>query len=109
MSFVGLAKYYRQFVQNFAHTCAPLTDLFRKDAESVWGDTQQLAFDALKHGLSNAPTLAVADPKLPYVRWTDASDVAVGAILCQDHGNGPLLIVYESRKMHASREELHYS
>ncbi|CAI7797407.1 unnamed protein product [Closterium sp. NIES-53] len=98
-SFIGLAKYYRKFIFNFSHICAPLTDLFRQGAVFQWGLPQQTAFTAIKSALTSAPVLTVADPSRPYFIWTDASDVAVGAILCQDHGHGMQPLAFESRKL----------
>ncbi|CAI7846088.1 unnamed protein product, partial [Closterium sp. NIES-53] len=98
-SFIGLAKYYRKFVFNFSHICAPLTDLFRQGAAFQWGRLQQTAFNSIKSALTSAPVLTVADPSRPYFIWTDASDVAVGAILCQDHGHGMQPLAFESRKL----------
>ncbi|CAI7893870.1 unnamed protein product [Closterium sp. NIES-54] len=98
-SFIGLAKYYRKFVFNFSHICAPLTDLFRQGAAFQWGRPQQTAFNSIKSALTSAPVLTVADPSRPYFIWTDASDVTVGAILCQDHGHGMQPLAFESRKL----------
>ncbi|CAI7932609.1 unnamed protein product, partial [Closterium sp. NIES-54] len=98
-SFIGLAKYYRKFVFNFSHICAPLTDLFRQGAAFQWGRPQQTAFNSIKSALTSAPVLTVDDPSRPYFIWTDASDVAVGAILCQDHGHGMQPLAFESRKL----------
>ncbi|CAI7854072.1 unnamed protein product, partial [Closterium sp. NIES-54] len=98
-SFIGLAKYYRKFVFKFSHICAPLTDLFREGATFQWGRPQQTAFNSIKSALTSAPVLTVADPSRPYFIWTDASDVAVGAILCQDHGHGMQPLAFESRKL----------
>ncbi|CAI7932408.1 unnamed protein product [Closterium sp. NIES-54] len=98
-SFIGLAKYYRKFIFNFSHICAPLTDLFRQSAAFQWGLPQQTAFSSIKAALTSAPVLTVADPSRPYFIWTDASDVAVGAILCQDHGHGMQPLAFESRKL----------
>src|SRR3954464_1347790 len=44
MSFVGLAGYYRRFVQDFAKLVAPLTRLTRKDVKFVWTDACETSF-----------------------------------------------------------------
>ena len=48
-----------------------------------WTDECQRAFDALRNALTTSPVLAVADPNKPYILHTDASDIAMGAILQQ--------------------------
>jgi hypothetical protein len=53
----------------------------------------------LKQAVSSAPILIIPDPQLPYTVVTDASGYAIGAALCQDHGNGLQPCAFLSRKM----------
>ncbi|GJP31022.1 hypothetical protein CLOM_g7819 [Closterium sp. NIES-68] len=48
------------------------------------------------------PVLRIADPERPFEVITDASDIAIGAELMQDFGNGLQPITYESRKMQSA-------
>jgi hypothetical protein len=82
-SFLGLANFYRSFVRQFGHLAAPLTELTKKDNPFCWLKPQQEAFDALKNALVNAPVLALHDPTLDNLIYTDASDFAYGAVLMQ--------------------------
>ena len=82
-SFFGLASYYRQFVKGFATIAEPLTRLTRKMARFEWSEEAQLAFETLKKALVEATSLAFPVPQEPCVLDTDASDVAVGAVLSQ--------------------------
>ncbi|GJP45655.1 hypothetical protein CLOM_g5017 [Closterium sp. NIES-68] len=63
------------------------------------GGEQQAAFDQLKLFLTIPPVLRIADPHRPFELITDASDLAVGAVLLQDFGEGLQPIAYESRKL----------
>ncbi|GJP33154.1 hypothetical protein CLOM_g17719 [Closterium sp. NIES-68] len=63
------------------------------------GGEQQAAFDQLKLFLTTPPVLRIADPHRPFELITDASDLAVGAVLLQDFGEGLQPIAYESRKL----------
>ncbi|CAI7887071.1 unnamed protein product [Closterium sp. NIES-53] len=101
-AFLGLANYYRRFVKGFAAVAAPLTNLLRKDSSFSWGPLQQQAFEQLKTSLTSPPALAVPNPELPYFVWCDASDVALGAILCQKQEAGLQPIAFESRKLTAA-------
>ena len=78
---MGLANYYNRYIKHFAHVAAPLTDLLGKGIVWHWGPAEQGAFDALKHALTATPVLALADAAKPYVIETDASELAVGAVL----------------------------
>ena len=50
-SFLGLAGYYRRFVQDFARIASPLTQLTKKDVPFVWNDTCEASFEELKQRL----------------------------------------------------------
>ncbi|KAK8543626.1 hypothetical protein V6N13_076426 [Hibiscus sabdariffa] len=56
-SFLGLAGYYRRFVEGFSIIAAPLTKLLRKDVPFSWTEAQQSSFDKLKSVLTEAPVL----------------------------------------------------
>ena len=84
--FVGLANYYRKFVQHFYTITAPLTTLCSPRARFTWGDAEQRSFDALKAALTSAPVLHVGDPARPMNLLTDASELAVSVILEQPDG-----------------------
>ena len=100
-SFLGLAGYYRRFVEGFSRLAAPLHELTHTaDGQPYsWQPKHQAAFDTLKRALREAPVLALPDPDRQYVVNTDASDFATGAVLQQDFGKGLQPIAYLSHKM----------
>ena len=101
--FVGLANYYRRFVEGYAELAAPLTALGSPNARFEWTATAQTSFEALKHALSTAPVLRTFDPARRAVLTTDASGIAVAAILTQpDDAGHQHPIAYESRKLTAT-------
>ncbi|KAI3756929.1 hypothetical protein L6452_04461 [Arctium lappa] len=81
-SFLGLAGYYRRFIQGYASIAAPLSDLLQKDGFR-WGEREHKAFEDLKHKLSVAPVLSLPDFKEVFVVETDASGDAIGVVLLQ--------------------------
>jgi hypothetical protein len=85
---VGLAKYYRKFVLRFSALAAPLTALCSPRATFRWGPAEQTSFDALKAALVSAPVMRVWDPARPTRLLTDASELAVSAILEQPDDTG---------------------
>ena len=100
-SFLGLAGYYRRFIQGFSRIAVPLHDLTHTaDGKSYeWLPLHQQAFEELKLAMRGAPVLALPDPDRQFVVNTDASDFATGAVLQQDFGHGLQPIAYSSHKL----------
>ena len=82
-SFLGLASYYRGFMQNFSRIAEPLYTLLRKGVEFEWNEERQKALDALKERLTTAPVLSYPDFTQPFILETDASYAGLGAVLTQ--------------------------
>ena len=102
--FVGLASYYRRFVQNFADIAKPLTDLTKGNATFVWSSDCAKAFETLKAKLTSAPVLSFPDFAKEFTVECDASDVGLGATLSQqDADAAPRVIAFASRAL-APRE-----
>jgi hypothetical protein len=90
-----LSGFYRKFIQRYASLAAPLTDLLNSKVVYEWTLARQQAFDQLKKAVASALVLTVVDPQSPYILETDASDVAVRAVLIQQ--NRP--IAFLSKKL----------
>ncbi|KAL0553704.1 hypothetical protein IC582_007607 [Cucumis melo] len=60
-SFLGLAEYYRRFVEDFSRIASPLTQLTRKGAPFVWSPTCESSFQDLKRKLVTALVLTMPD------------------------------------------------
>ncbi|CAI7811124.1 unnamed protein product [Closterium sp. NIES-53] len=87
-----------------ARLTAPLTDLVRKVVVSTWGEKEHAAFSALEDVLCSPCVLRIANPHHPFEVVTDANDIAIGAVLLHDFGNGLQPIAYESRKLHPPKK-----
>jgi len=98
-AFWGLASFYRRLVPNFAQIAKPLTTLTRKDQKFEWGPSQREAFEGLNDKLCTTPVLAYPNFELPFTLTTDASKLAVAAILSQVQGGVEGPIAYASRQM----------
>ena len=106
-SFLGLASYYRTFIKGFSQLAKPLTELTRDKVIWRWGDAEANSFTALKVAMATAPILCLPDFEKQFFVTTEASDVAVGAILEQDFGSGLQPIAFARRKLNAT--EIRYS
>lgn len=77
-SFLGLAGYYRRFIQGFSSIATPLTALTHKGATYAWNDKHKEAFKKLKKKLCEAPILSLPDGVEDFVVYSDASGVGLG-------------------------------
>ncbi|KAM0059597.1 putative nucleotidyltransferase, Ribonuclease H [Helianthus debilis subsp. tardiflorus] len=94
-SFLGLAGYYRRFIENFSRIAAPLTSLTKKKEKFNWGPKQQESFEVLKQKLSNAPVLTLPEGTDEFVVYCDASHTGMGCVLMQKGQ----VIAYASRQL----------
>jgi len=106
-SFIGLAGYYRKFIENFSKIAKPLTRLTKKTKKFTWTAEQQSAFETLKEKLMTAPVLRYPDFTQKFIVITDASAYAIGAVLSQGKVGDDRPIAYASRVL--SRAEQNYS
>ncbi|GJZ99507.1 putative reverse transcriptase domain-containing protein [Tanacetum coccineum] len=94
-SFLGLAGYYRRFIENFYKIAKSLTILTQKSKNFDWGEEQELAFQTLKDKLCNAPVLALSGGPKDFVVYCEASGIGLGCVLMQ-RGK---VIAYASRQL----------
>lgn len=83
-AFLGLTGFYRRFVQNYAAIASPLTDLLRSTTFS-WPPLAARAFEELKAAMTNLPLLSLPNFSQPFEVTIDASGVAIGVVLSQNH------------------------
>nr|GFA36125.1 hypothetical protein [Tanacetum cinerariifolium] len=93
--FLGLAGYYRRFIEGFLKIAKPMTKLTQKKIKFEWGDKQEAAFQLLKHNLCSAPILALPEGSEDFVAYYDASIKGLGAVLMQ---RDKTVIMHESHK-----------
>ncbi|KAL5570741.1 hypothetical protein UlMin_020338 [Ulmus minor] len=92
-SFLGLAGYYRRFVEGFSSLVAPLTALTKKDKKFEWTDKCERSFQELKQRLTSAPILVLPSEDEEFAVYCDASKIGLGAVLMQKEK----VIAYASR------------
>jgi transposase InsO family protein len=107
-AFLGLAGYYRKFINGFSSLADPLYTLTRDNVDWTWSLTSEEAFLKLRNALLTDAVLPFPDFKLPFIVDCDASEVGMGAILSQVVTNGqerPILM--ESRKFTDGERKWH--
>ena len=83
-SFLGLAEYYKRFIEGFCKLSGPLTTLKKKNAKYIWSEECKRSFQELKRRLTSAPVLALLEPHKPYAVYSDASKMGLGCVLMQE-------------------------
>ena len=94
-SFLGLAGYYRRFVEDFSRIASPLTQLTRKGIPFVWSPACESSFQELKQKLLSTPVLTVSDGSGSFVIYSDASKKELGCVLVQQGK----VVAYASRQL----------
>ena len=94
-SFLGLAGYYRRFVQGFSVIASSLTRLLRKGVKFKWDDKCQSSFQRLKEILVEASVLIQPTSGREYTVYSDASRIGLGCVLMQDGK----VVAYASRQL----------
>jgi len=107
-AFAGLVNFYHRFIPNAASIMSPIYEVTGgRPRRLVWGESQKLAFIAAKKALSDATLLAHPIPGAPISLKTDASDIAVAAVLEQTVNGHFQPIAFFSRKLRSA--ERNYS
>jgi hypothetical protein len=60
ISFLGLAGYYRRFIEGFSKIARPMTELLRKEKKFNWTESCEKSFQELKRRLTNSPNADLA-------------------------------------------------
>nr|KYP60141.1 Transposon Ty3-G Gag-Pol polyprotein [Cajanus cajan] len=94
-SFMGLAGYYRQFIEGFSKIVAPLTQLTRTEQPFIWTDACEWSFEELKRRLSTSPVLVLPDSGESFDVYCDASHQGLGCVLMQHRK----VVAYASRQL----------
>src|ERR1041385_7957429 len=81
--FLGLAGYYRKFVEGFSSIVRPMTQLLKKDQKFVWTEKSEVSFQELKRRLVSTPVLVMPNQTKSFDVYCDASKIGLGCVLMQ--------------------------
>jgi len=100
MRFIGCINYYAKFFKHFADHMACFYELTKKDKIWFWSEDCRREFKYLIGELMKAPVLRHPDLSRQFLLYTDASSIAIAAILAQVDDNGVEYVVeYASRML----------
>lgn len=105
--FLGLLGYYRKFIPDFARLTKPLTQCLKKGSKITLDENYTNCFEKCKTLLTNDPILQYPDFEKEFLLTTDASNLAIGAVLSQGPVGSDKPISYASRTLNSS--EINYS
>jgi len=108
--FLGLANYYRRFIEGFATVVRPLHDLVKKDKKWDWMERQEKAFKELKKWFTKEPVLTAPDIDKKMRMEVDALDYAMGGVLsmeCKDGLWRPVAFLSKSLNETERNYEIH--
>jgi hypothetical protein len=100
-SFLGLAGYYRRFIEEFSKISKPMTKLLEKGKTFEWMPRREASFQELKKRLTTTPALTMPDMEKPFSICYDASSQGLGYVLMQD-GH---VVAYASRQLRKHEEK----
>ncbi|MCW4335043.1 MAG: RNase H-like domain-containing protein [Candidatus Thiodiazotropha endolucinida] len=104
-SFLGLASYYRRYIQSFSTISAPLNKLSQKGETFLWTSECQNAFEKLKEALVSAPILGYPNIDDQFFLDCDASSVGIGAVLSQFQNGQERVIAYFSKTLNRAQRQ----
>ncbi|GJR01425.1 putative reverse transcriptase domain-containing protein [Tanacetum coccineum] len=93
--FLGLAGYYRRFIEGFSKIAKSMTKLTQKGIKFDWGEKEDNAFQLIKQKLCSAPILALPEGSEDFVVYCDASHKRLSVVLMQREK----VIAYASRQL----------
>ena len=102
--FLGIAKYNRRFVKDFAKIAAPLSALTSPKIPFVFGEKEESAFNAIEKCIYEAPLLTLPDYEKTFQIRTDASEIVVGAMVFQLQEDEEYPIAYHSKTLQGSEK-----
>lgn len=104
--FIGMANWYRVFIENFASLSGPLTDCLKKSNRPFKLSKNGIeAFEKLKQALSSAPVLSQPDFSKEFIVQCDASRIGVGGVLLQYDASGKEHpIAFMSQKLNKAQQ-----
>jgi hypothetical protein len=100
-SFLGLAGYYKRFIEGFSKISKPMTKLLEKGKTFEWTPRREASFQELKKRLTMTPVLSMSNMEKPLSIYYDTSGQGLGCVLMQDDH----VMAYASRQLRKHEEK----
>ena len=106
--FLVLCNYYSEYVPEYAHKAWRVMEKLKVRGPNAkagsqlpleWSEEEEAAFNAMKQALAERLLLFQVEPDQPFHLKTDASHIAIGAVLEQDRNGKWVPVFFFSRKI----------
>ena len=102
---VAMGSYYRRYVRDFASIVRPMIDLTKKGKKFIWTEACDRSFEQMKKALLSADVMGYPlNEAGDFILDVDASDICIGGILHQMHGDREKVIAYASRSLNKAEK-----
>ena len=114
-SLIGRILWLRMFVEtrvgervrncNFAHLLSEINKLNRQDKKFEWTESAQKSLDLIKTRLTTMPVMSFPDFQKDFIVVTDASEVACGCVVMQEHDGNQVIVAAASSTFSATEQK----
>lgn len=104
---MGLAGYFRRFIEKFSLLTAPITALTKKDCQFKWTEAHEKIRQQIINTLTSQPVLRIFNPNLETQLHTDASTLGIAGVLMQKEDNLIRPVAYFSRRTTEAESKYH--
>jgi len=105
----GMINWLNKFIPHLAHTFAPINDLRKKNKKFIWTKEHDTCWSKLMQKVEKHSILRSYDNGKPIHVITDASDIAIGAVLLQKYDDIYYPIEFYSKTLSLTERNWHIS
>jgi hypothetical protein len=92
-SFLGLARYYRRFIEGFSKITKPITEPLGRDKKFEWTTKCESSFQELKQWFTTTPVLVMPNMEKQFSIYCDGSEQGLACCHTQFYGQNRMLII----------------
>ncbi|CAM5121160.1 unnamed protein product [Natator depressus] len=104
-SFWGFTNFCREFMVGYAEKAGPLYEVLKRP-QCTWTEEVTNAWESLKKGLMEAPTLVAPNNEFPFVLYPSVKNFGIVSVLTQDTDAGERPTAYYSRALTGPESKL---
>ena len=103
--FLGICNYYRGFIKNCAEILQPIEEILRKGKKFKFSQVCEESFKKIKKIFLSSPFMLQPSKEKTFFLNTDASKIAISAVLCQEVEGILRPVRYFSRRLNGAEQK----